>query len=129
MNHDVTSYRMLLLDAGIYIYQKTNKIYNKHLIFIRLFYKWCYFYYWFNKKTSRLMTRNRRGRDRMVVGFVITCTISVQCLISLKLCSWGGVLDTALFVSDWWFSPGTPLSSTIRLTSTIQLKFCWNWRI
>ena len=51
-------------------------------------------------------------RDRMVVGFTTTCTISVYHH------SWRGVLDTTLcekvcqrLATDRWFSPGTPVSS------------------
>ena len=60
-------------------------------------------------------------RDRMVVGFTTTYTISGYYHKSgeFEFCSWGGVLDTTLcdkvcqwLVADWWFSPGTPVSST-----------------
>jgi hypothetical protein len=51
------------------------------------------------------------GRDRIVVGFTTTCTISA--------CSWQDVLDTTLcdkvcqwLAAGWWFSPGTLVSST-----------------
>jgi hypothetical protein len=63
------------------------------------------------------------GRDRIVVGFTTTYAINVYhyqrfwVRIPLK---WG-VLDTKLYdkVSQWltigqWFSPGTPVSSTIK---------------
>jgi hypothetical protein len=57
----------------------------------------------------------------MVVGFTTTCAISAHhhqnC--EFKACSWRGVLDTALYdkvcqqlATGWWFSLGTPVSST-----------------
>ena len=60
------------------------------------------------------------GRDRIVVGFTTNCN---QCLSSLNLWVWTpfrrGVLDTTLcdtvcqwLSTGWWFSPGTPVSST-----------------
>ena len=68
------------------------------------------------------MNGGRRGRDRMVVGF-ITYYLCNQCQSPLTL--WvqillrRGVLDTTLcdkvcqwFASGRWFSPGTQVSST-----------------
>ena len=61
------------------------------------------------------------GRDRIVVGFTTTCTISAYHNQSCEFepCSWQGVLDTTLcdkvcqwLAAGWWFSPGTPVSST-----------------
>jgi hypothetical protein len=67
--------------------------------------------------------RGRRGRDRirMVAGFPTTCAISAynneNCEFESR--SWWGVLDTTLcykvcqwLVTDLWFSPGTPVTST-----------------
>jgi hypothetical protein len=63
----------------------------------------------------------RRGRDRKVVGFSTTCAISVHHIYGcgFEPRSWRGVLDTALcdkvcqwLATGWWFSPGTPVSST-----------------
>jgi len=49
--------------------------------------------------------------------------------------SWRGVLDTTLCdkVCQWlvtgrWFSRGTPFPPPIKLTATIWLKYCWQWR-
>ena len=55
----------------------------------------------------------RRGRDCMIVGFTTTCAISAYHNYSCKFESrlWRGVLDT-LCDKVWWFSPGTPVSST-----------------
>jgi len=70
-----------------------------------------------------------RGRgDRMVVGFTTTCAISAyhhkSCEFEPR--SWQGVLDITLCdkVCQWLttgrrFSPGTPISSTNKLTATI----------
>jgi len=45
-----------------------------------------------------LTSRDRRGRDHMVVGFTMICGISayhhLRC--EFKSCSWWGVLDTTL---------------------------------
>ena len=60
-------------------------------------------------------------RDRMVVGFTTTCAISAYqkrgCDFNPR--SWQDVLDTTLgdkvcqwLATCWWFSPGTPISST-----------------
>jgi len=42
--------------------------------------------------------RGRRGRDRMVAGFITTCAISAypNYKVEFKSRSWRGVLDTAL---------------------------------
>ena len=70
----------------------------------------------------------RRGRNRMVVGFTTTCTISAyhHCSCEFEPRSWWGVLDTILSdkVCQWlatgrWFSSGTPVSSTNKMTATI----------
>ena len=71
--------------------------------------------------TWLIVCRGRRGRDRLVVGFITTCAISAYhhywCECESR--SWRGVLDTTLCdkVCQWlaaylWFSPGTPVSST-----------------
>jgi len=63
----------------------------------------------------------RCGRDRMVVRFTTTFTISVyhhsRCALESR--PWRGILDTTLcykicqwLASEWWFSPGTAVSST-----------------
>jgi hypothetical protein len=68
-----------------------------------------------------ILSRGRRGCDRMVVGITTTYAISAY---HHKICkfesrSWQGVLDTTLHdkVCQWlvagrWFSPGTLVSST-----------------
>ena len=62
-----------------------------------------------------------RGRDRMVVEFTTTCAISAYHKYSSEIepCSWRGVLNTTLcdkvcqwLATGWWFSAGTPVSST-----------------
>ena len=70
-----------------------------------------------------LNMRGRHGRDRirMIAGFTTTCAISAyhheNCEFDSH--SWWGVLDTTLcykvcqwLVTDRWFSPGTPVTST-----------------
>jgi len=70
----------------------------------------------------------RRGRDRMVVGFTTTCAIIAshhqRCEFESR--SWRCVPDTTLcdrvcqsLMVGRWFSPGTPVSSTNKLTATI----------
>ena len=70
---------------------------------------------------SLFPSRNRRGRNRMVVGFTTTCTISPyhQWSCEFEPRSWRDVLDTILcdnvclwLATGQWFSPGTPVSST-----------------
>ena len=46
-----------------------------------------------------------------------------------------GVIDTTLcdkvyqwLATGWWFSIGTLLPPPVKLTTTIQLKYCWKWR-
>ena len=67
-----------------------------------------------------LISRVRRGRDCMVVGFTTTCAIIAfhhwSCEFESR--SWRGVLYTALcdkvcqqLATGRWFSPGTPASS------------------
>ena len=69
---------------------------------------------------SSIIYGSRRGRDRMVVGFTTTCSISAYHHWSCEFepCSWQGVLDTTLcdkvfrwLVTGQWFPVGTPLSS------------------
>ena len=80
----------------IYIYQKKKKN-NKHIIFIRLFYKWSLFLLLIKKD----FPFNEEGLSwSWSYGSWIYNYLYNQCLSLLKLCSWGGVLDTALFVSD-----------------------------
>ena len=81
-----------------------------------------------------LQWKGRDGRDRMVVDFTTTtCTISAyhhkSCEFKSRL--WRGVLDTTKllyvikFVSDLagrWLSPGFPVSSTNKMTVTINLN-------
>jgi hypothetical protein len=68
-----------------------------------------------------LISRVRRDRDRMVVGFTTTCAIIAfhhwSCEFEPR--SWRGVLYTALcdkvcqqLATGRWFSPGTLISST-----------------
>jgi len=61
----------------------------------------------------------RRGRDRMVVGLITTCTISAyhHLICEFEPRSWQSVFDTTLydkvchsFATGRWFSPGTPVS-------------------
>ena len=61
---------------------------------------------------------DRRGRDRMVVGFITPYAISALCV---RIALSRGVLETTLcdkvcqwLAAGWWFSPGTPVSSTIK---------------
>ena len=70
--------------------------------------------------------RDRRGRDRMDVGFTPTYAISAHHHQSceFKSRSWRGILDTTLCdkLCQWltagrWFSPGTPVSSTNKADS------------
>ena len=70
---------------------------------------------------SNRWPRRRHGRNRMVAGYTTTCAISVYHHYSceFKSRSLQGVLDTTLcdkvcqlFVAGWWFSLGTPVSST-----------------
>ena len=47
----------------------------------------------------------RRGRDHMVIGFTTTMLcLPITTKYVIKFCEW---LETG-----WWFSPGTPVSST-----------------
>ena len=64
---------------------------------------------------------DRRGRDRMVVGFTTTYAFSTYRHKSYEFepRSWRGVLYTKLFdkicqclATSQWFSPDTPVSST-----------------
>jgi hypothetical protein len=67
----------------------------------------------------------RYGKDRMAVGFTISCAISAYhhwCCCEFEPRSWRDVLDTTLCdkVCQWlatgrWFSPGTPVSSTNKI--------------
>jgi hypothetical protein len=66
-----------------------------------------------------MSNRVHRSRDRMVVGFIATYANSA-------FHHRRGVLDTTLSDKDCqelatgrWFSPGTPVSSTIKLTAPI----------
>ena len=86
---------------------------------------------WFCKSVKRskhyyyiilhISNRDRRGRDRIVVGFITTYAIGAyhqyRCEFEPR-CSWRGVLDTTLcdkvcqcLAADWRFSLSTPLSS------------------
>jgi hypothetical protein len=121
------------------------------------------------KYTSTLyFARGRHGRDRMVVGFTITCAITTNIVSSNPLRSRGGpdrmvvgftttytisayhhsscefeshswqvVLTTTLchkvcqwLATGWWFSLGTPVSSTIKTDchdiTEISLKVALN---
>ena len=62
--------------------------------FICLFVQLCFFVL----LLFLILFRGRCGRDRMVVGFTTTCTISVyhQYCCELEPRSWRGVLDTTL---------------------------------
>ena len=62
---------------------------------------------------------DRRGRDRMVVGLTITCTISAyhHLICEFEPRSWQSVFDTTLYdkvchslTTGRWFSSGTPVS-------------------
>ena len=88
-----------------------------------------------------LITINKRdGRDRMVVGFTTTCAISAISPLTLWVwipfmlirCTLYSIQNYVIkFVSDLrqvcgflrvpWFHP------PIKLTTTIQLKYCWKW--
>jgi hypothetical protein len=68
-------------------------------------------------------TGDRRGRDRMVVGFTTTCRISAyhhqSCEFEPR--SWRGVLDTTicdkirqLLATGRWFSPVSSTNKTDR---------------
>ena len=83
------------------------------------------------------LTRGRRGRDRMVVGFTTTYTINSyhhwSCEFESR--SWRGVLDTTLcdtvcqwFAAGRWFSPGIPVSFTNIADRHDKLKSAWKWR-
>ena len=76
-------------------------------------------------KTNATYWRNKRGchgLDRMIDGFTTTCVSSSayhhkSCELTSR--SWWGVLDATLcgkvrlwLAAGWWFSPGTPVSST-----------------
>jgi hypothetical protein len=71
----------------------------------------------------------------MVVGYAISVYRHLSC--QLESHSWRGVLDTKLcdrfvsyFAAGWWFSPGTPVSSTNETdrhgTTEILLKVALN---
>jgi hypothetical protein len=72
----------------------------------------------------------RRGRDRMVVGFTITCAISAystkvvssnpNTILCNKVCQW--------FAAGRWFSPDTSVSPTIKTYHHNIMKYYWKWR-
>ena len=50
-----------------------------------------------------------------------------QCLSALNL--WVRIQLMAVWLAtDRWYSSGTLVSSPIKLTSTISVKYCWKWR-
>jgi len=67
----------------------------------------------------------RRGRDRMVVGFITPYAISAYHHYALdttlcdKVCQW--------LATDRWFSPG-PLVSFTNKTVWYNSNICWKWR-
>jgi hypothetical protein len=69
-----------------------------------------------------LFVWGRRGRDRMIVGFTITCAIIAYHHYSSEYepRSWRGVLDTTL--CDFLRIVRFPLP--IKLNATILLKYC-----
>jgi hypothetical protein len=79
--------------------------------------------------------RGHCGRDRMVVGFTITCAINAyhHWSCEFKPRSWGGVLYTKLCdkVCQWpatgqWFSLGTLVSSTNK-SDCHNITEIFNW--
>ena len=90
----------------------------------------CYDHIW---HLHSLFVRGCRCCDHMVLGFTTTYAIwSYHHLCcEFESCSLRGVQHNVIkFVSDlWWFSIGTLVSSTDKLTATIKLKYCltpWN---
>ena len=81
-----------------------------------------------------IMERGCHGRDRVVIWFTayaINCYYHYHCEFEPR--SWWGVLDITLCdkVCQWlatcqWFSPSTPVSSTIKMTTTIYSETCLN---
>jgi len=78
--------------------------------------------------------RGRHGRDRMVLGFTTTYTISAYHYLSCELesHSWRCALDAILFdkvcqgfCGKSWFSPGTPVSSTIKTDNQDIADILW----
>jgi hypothetical protein len=66
------------------------------------------------------LSRGRRGRDRMVVGFPTTVqsVLVTTNVVRREFSSWRGVLDTTLcdkvcqwLPTGWWVAAGTPVSS------------------
>jgi hypothetical protein len=66
-----------------------------------------------------LHSKDRRGRERMRDGFTASCAISALSPLRFEPRSCRSVLDITLcdtvcqwLAIGWWFSPGTPVSST-----------------
>jgi len=82
--------------------------------------------------------QSRRGRDHLVVGFIITYAIIVsQLTLLVRIPLRGGMFDTTLcdkvcqwLAADRWLSPGTPVSSTNPIyrhdTAELVLKVALN---
>jgi len=64
----------------------------------------------------------RRGRDRLVVGFTTTCSISVYHHLSCEF----EQHYVIKFVSD--FLRVIRLPPSIKLTVTLLMKYYWKWR-
>ena len=100
------------LDLGREVFVDIGRIVDYHCLdfLFKLLFYFSSFYFW-----------DRRGRERMVVRFKTTYTISVyhhkSCEFESR--SWRGGIDTSLcdkvcqsLATDWWFSPFTAISST-----------------
>ena len=88
---------------------------------------------------SSNITKGRRSHDSIGVGFTTTCAISLyhHSSCDFELRSRQNVFNTTLcdqicqwHASGWWFSPGTPVSSTNKTDchdiTEILLKFVLN---
>jgi len=85
--------------------------------------------------TAKRHSRDRHGRDRMVVGFTTTYAISAyhQWCCKFESQSGQGVKHYVIkFVSDLrqvgGFLRVLRFPPRIKLTATIKLKYCWKWR-
>ena len=110
----------------VYVWSIYANISNAYLLVCKFEYFCCVlcsilFYNW---------NEGRRGRDRMVVGFTITCAISAystkvvssnpNTILCNKVCQW--------FAADRWFSPDTSVSPTIKTYHHNIMKYYWKWR-
>jgi hypothetical protein len=92
--------------------RKYTASYHKHLSFSSTLTHYSQFYSQF---------KGHRDREHMVVGFTTTYAIGVYHHYSCEFesCSWRGVLHATVCIkvcqwltTGWWFSPGSPFSST-----------------